>query len=54
MFFYGFVLMVFVHWIPVFETVQETLDRLRYRWKTLADLCGLLDSCFRDCARNPR
>ena len=33
MFFYGFVLMVFVHWIPAFETVQETLDR-HAMWKT--------------------
>ena len=28
MFFYGFVLMVFVHWIPVFETVQKSNIRL--------------------------
>ena len=29
------------------ETVQETLDRLCYMWKTLAGLSVLLGSCFR-------
>ncbi len=43
-----------VYWIPAFEAVQETLTRSRYLWKSRAGWCGLLDSCFRDCARNPR
>ena len=34
------------------ETVQETLARSRYWRKTLAGLWVLLDSCFRDCAKN--
>ncbi len=32
---------------PALETVQESLARLRYMWKTLAGLRVLLDSCFR-------
>ena len=34
-------------------TMQETFIRLRYMRKILADLAILLDSCLRDCARNP-
>ena len=39
---------------PQRRLCKKPLLGMRYMWKTLAGLCVLLDSCLRDCARNPR
>ena len=39
--------------IPAKETVQKTLAKPCYMWKTLAGLAIFLGSCFRDCAKKP-